>query len=101
MSNRNWARYQKYRHIKKKKRITKEVYHTDNYFNCDGKYDSFKVHCSCMWCSCKSKNKGKRRNKRGNYADSYNWSIADRRKFDRMDQSEEDFNECINKFDKY
>ena len=36
-------------------------------------------------CSAKSKNRGKRREKAWNYSPTYNWKIADRRRFERMD----------------
>lgn len=52
-------------------------------------YSKNKIHCSCHRCSCKSKNKGKRRTLPGNYAPSYNPKISDIRKIERMDYEDE------------
>lgn len=51
-------------------------------------YSKNKIHCSCYMCSCKSKNKGKRRYLPGNYFPSYNPSIRDKKQIDRMNYEE-------------
>ena len=50
-----------------------------------------KIHCSCALCSCKTKNKGKRRKLGKNYAPSFNWSHSDRKKVESMKEQERDF----------
>lgn len=47
-----------------------------------------KIHCSCGMCSCKTKNKGRRRHLHGNYAPSYNPSIRDLKRNLEMDYEE-------------
>lgn len=47
-----------------------------------------KIHCSCALCSCKTKNKGKRRKLGKNYAPSFNWSHSDRKKIENMKDQE-------------
>lgn len=76
----------------RKRRITREVYGdiAHPYYDNLHQYSKNKVHCSCPLCSAKSKNKGKRRQKTATYEPSYNWKIADLRKFNRMDISCED-----------
>jgi hypothetical protein len=86
-SRSNWRRYQRERHIKKRKRIVKEVYpsYCFPYFNYDGKFDTFKVHCSCGMCMAKTRNKKyRRRHIHANYAPSINYKISDKRKVEAM-----------------
>ena len=71
----------------RKRRITQEVYWGGKdhpYYDNLHQFSKNKIHCSCPMCSVKSKNKGKRREKAWNYP-TYNWKIADRRRFERMD----------------
>ena len=70
----------------RKRRITKEVYGylTHPYYDNLHQFSKNKIHCSCPMCSVKSKNRGRRRGKAWNYP-TYNWKIADRRRFERMD----------------
>ena len=71
----------------RKRRITQEVYWGGKdhpYYDNLHQFSKNKIHCSCPMCSVKSKNKGKRRGKAWNYL-TYNWKIADRRRFERMD----------------
>lgn len=51
-------------------------------------YSKNSIHCDCPMCSPKSKNKGRRRYKHGNYAPSKNYSISDQRKLERMAEEE-------------
>ena len=48
-------------------------------------YSKNKIHCSCPYCTTKTKNKGKRRHIAKNYAPSYNPPIRDLRQMERMD----------------
>lgn len=92
MPNSNWARYQRYKHIKRKKSIVKNVYHIDNYYDCNGKYDGAKIHCSCGMCMAKTRNKGyRRRHIHGNYAPSINYKISELRRQQAMDADEQDY----------
>lgn len=72
----------------RKRRITQEVYWGGKdhpYYDNLHQFSKNKIHCSCPMCSTKSKNRGKRREKAWNYSPTYNWKIADRRRFERMD----------------
>ena len=60
-----------------------------DYYNNLHQYSKNKIHCSCPMCSVKSKNRGRRR-KKAWYSPTYNWKIADLRKFNKMDMSCED-----------
>ena len=71
----------------RKRRITQEVYWGGKdhpYYDNLHQFSKNKIHCSCPMCSVKSKNRGRRRGKAWNYP-TYNWKIADRRRFERMD----------------
>lgn len=52
-------------------------------------YSKNKIHCSCSFCSRKSKNKGKRKNY---WAKSRNWKISDLRKIEKFEAELKDFN---------
>ena len=56
-----------------------------------GQLNKGKIHCSCALCSCKTRNKGKRRRLGKNYAPSFNWSHSDRKKVESMKEQEKDF----------
>lgn len=79
----------------RKKRIAEEIYyHGFNYYDNLHQYSKNKIHCSCPACSAKTRNKGKRRNKSGNYADSINYKITDFRRICSMEENliDEGFN---------
>lgn len=59
-----------------------------NWYNNLHQYSKNKIHCSCGMCSCKSKNKGKRRSLPGNYFPSYNPPIRDKKQIERMNYEE-------------
>ena len=44
-------------------------------------YSKNSIHCSCPECSAKTRNKGKRRNKSGNYDPSVNFKHSDLKKY--------------------
>ena len=72
----------------RKKRISEEVYHFSYYDNIH-QYSKNKVHCSCSICSAKTRNKGKRRYKPGNYSPSLNYKHSEKRKIVAMECDEE------------
>ena len=82
----------------RKRRIAREIYRywkrycaeDDNweYFNNLHQYSKNAIHCSCPACSGKTRNKGKRRYKSGNYAPGINYKASDLRKVISMDQDE-------------
>lgn len=95
MANRNRAYYRKMRikHINRKKRINRD-YGWYWHYEHDGMYSKGKIHCSCGWCSPKTRNKGyKRRHVYGNYFPSINYKPSDLRKVEAMDYAEKDWNE--------
>lgn len=57
------------------------------YYNNLHQYSKNKIHCSCFYCSSKSKNKGKRRQLHANYAPSINWKISDKKKIISLEES--------------
>ena len=77
MRNKAYYRYQHKKHALRHRRITREVYHEENYFNEFNKYDSFKIHCSCPIC-------------RGGYTKHGENTISDRRKLEEMKSQELD-----------
>ena len=48
-------------------------------------YSKNKIHCSCPICSAKTRNKGARRYRKGNYNRALNYKISDLRKQIAMD----------------
>ena len=75
----------------RKKRISDNFWpHASNYPYYDNlhQYSKNKIHCSCPMCSQKTRNKGKRRNKCGNYSRQISYKVSDLRKVISMDQDE-------------
>ena len=104
MRGRAWRRYKNYTKAKRKRKIdinsnwwppeyaalfnyevrTRRIGWYDNLHQ----YSKNKIHCSCPWCSAKTRNKGKRRWKDGNYNGSVNYKPSDWRKQEAMDYDE-------------
>ena len=53
-------------------------------------YSKNKIHCSCPWCSPRTRNKGRHRNTK-NYAPSINYGMMDKRRQMAMDEDIKDF----------
>ena len=103
---RAWRRYKNYTKAKRKRNIdmfsnywAKKVndpftFWLDGY-RC-GFYDNLhqysknKIHCSCPWCSPRTRNKGRHRNTK-NYAPSINYGMMDKRRQMAMDYDIKNF----------
>ena len=83
----------------RKRRIAREVYHTWSnsfgdeweYYNNLHQYSKNKIHCSCPACSTKTRNKGHRRYRAGNYTKHINYKASELRRQVSMDWDEADF----------
>ena len=84
--DRNYLRRMRMKHIKRRKKLSKNYWYVEH----DGYLAKGKIHCSCPICSAKTKNKGRARLRRGNYAPSYNWKHSDKVKIERMEQALKD-----------
>lgn len=61
-----------------------------HWYEYEGMLSKGKIHCSCPMCSAKTRNKGKRKQRKGfGYEPTFNWTISDRRKVDALNY--EDF----------
>ena len=72
----------------RKKRISDNFWpHASNYPYYDNlhQYSKNKIHCSCPACSAKTRNKGNRRKKSGNYSDSIHYKLSDLKKVYAME----------------
>ena len=98
MSGRAYNRDVSRRKALHKRRIAREIYRywkrygTDDdnweYYNNLHQYSKNSIHCSCPACSSKTRNKGRRRYKAGNYAPHINYKASDLRKMISMDEDE-------------
>ena len=91
MNSRAYNRDVSRRKALRKRRIAREIFTnwlTKDLYDNLHQYSKNKIHCDCPLCSAKTKNKGRRRHKHGNYAPSINYSISDIRKKMRMDNGE-------------
>ena len=88
-----FVREMAWRHAIRKRRIARQVY-PDNpgweYYSNLHQFSKNKIHCSCPFCSAKTRNKGKRRKNAHGFSPSINYKISDLRKIQRLDFSEED-----------
>ena len=57
--------------------ITSSSWSSYYFYNNLHQYSKNKIHCSCPSCSPKTKNKGRRRQKDGNYSPSLNYKHSD------------------------
>ena len=72
----------------RKRRIAEEVYYNGKenpYYNNLHQYSKNKIHCSCPLCSAKTRNKGRRRYKSGNYMRHLNYKISELKRQIAMD----------------
>lgn len=80
----------------RKRKIAREVFGYDYYDNLH-QYANNSIHCDCPFCSPKTKNKGRKRLKHGNYAPNVNYKINDLRRQIAMDDEEFEYNGKLKK----
>lgn len=94
MRSRAFNRDISYRKALRKRRIAEEVYWDGKkypYYNNLHQYSKNKIHCSCPQCSSKTRNKGHRRYRSGNYMKHINYKASELRRQVSMDWDEVDF----------
>ena len=80
----------------RKRRLAREIYHSQNnpkWENYDNlhQFSKNKIHCSCPCCSTKTRNKGHRRHKAGNYNRNLNYKASELRRLLAMDEEEMEY----------
>lgn len=82
-----------FRKAMRKKRISDNYWSSrdHSYYDNLHQYSKNKIHCSCSMCSRKTRNKGKRRYKAGNYSRSLCYKASDLRKLISMDEKEKTY----------
>ena len=87
-----------FRKAKRKQRIARIIYHWHNWDNPDWEYydnlhqySKNKIHCSCPNCNTKTRNKGHRRYKPGNYNRNLNYKASELRRLLAMDEDEMEY----------
>ena len=92
LNSRARTRYYMWRKARRKQRLDHEL-SWGNYYFYDNlhQYSKNKIHCSCPMCSPKTRNKGHRRYKDGNYNYSLNYKTSELRKKILMDMDEEEY----------
>lgn len=87
-----YKRQMTWRKAKRKARLDKELNHGDKplYDNLH-QYSKNSIHCSCSDCQAKTRNKGNRRTKPGNYNPSKNYKHAEYKRIINMDMDCEEF----------
>ena len=82
-----------FRKAMRKKRISDHYWSSrdHSYYDNLHQYSKNKIHCSCSMCSRKTRNKGKRRYKAGNYSRSLCYKASDLRRLISMDEKEKSY----------
>lgn len=80
----------------RKRRLAREIYHSQNnpkweYYDNLHQFSKNKIHCSCPYCSTKTRNKGHRRYKAGNYNRNLNYKASELRRLLAMDEEEMEY----------
>ena len=89
-----------WRHAIRKRRIAREVYPESpgwEYYPNLHQFSKNKIHCSCPFCSAKTRNKGKRRKNAHGFSPAINYKPSDMRKIVAMDMDEKEID--IRNFD--
>lgn len=86
-----------FRKAMRKKRISDHYWSSrdHSYYDNLHQYSKNKIHCSCSCCSRKTRNKGKRRYKAGNYSRSLCYKASDLRRILSMDDKMRDSRWCM------
>ena len=76
-----------------RRQLARKIYPHDDrdYYDNLHQYSKNKIHCSCPMCSTKTRNKGHRRNKSGNYNRNLNYKASELRRLLAMDEEEMEF----------
>lgn len=97
-----YNRYKAYTKAKRKQQLAREIYHDGvehPYYDNLHQYSKNKIHCSCPFCSAKTKNKGRRGHE--NYNPTWNYRTSEKRKLMSMEYDkaeffeEEEEEECV------
>ena len=83
-----YKRQMMWRKAKRKQRIDKEINPCGPMYNHLHQYSKNSIHCSCPDCQAKTRNKGDRREKSGNYNPAKNYKHAEYRRIVSMDYDE-------------
>lgn len=81
-------RYYSYKKAKRAKRIDaarSSTFVEHPWYDNLHQYSKNKIHCSCPMCSSKTRNKGNRRKKSGNYSYSIYYKVSDLKKIYAME----------------
>lgn len=91
-NSRAYNRQMSRRKALRKRRISEQYYGIDRehpYYNNLHQYSKNKIHCSCLLCSRKTRNKGRRN--RSNYYKSINYNMPDLKRMIAMDYDQHDY----------
>ena len=89
MESRALNRYKSYVKAKRKQQLAKEIYYDGAnrpYYDNLHQYSKNKIHCSCPACNTKTRNKGSKRYRSGNYNQAILYRASDLRKVVAMDE---------------
>lgn len=78
----------------RKRRLAREIYRWNpkwEYYDNLHQFSKNKIHCSCPVCSTKTRNKGHRRHKAGNYNRNLNYKASELRRLLAMDEEEMEY----------
>lgn len=80
----------------RKRRLAREIYRSWGnseweYYDNLHQFSKNKIHCSCPCCSTKTRNKGHRRYKTGNYNRNLNYKASELRRLLAMDEEEMEY----------
>ena len=88
-NSRAYNRQMSRRKALRKRRISEQIFGIDRehpYYNNLHHYSKNKIHCSCPYCNTKTRNKGSKRYRSGNYNPAIHYRASDLRKVVAMDE---------------
>ena len=83
-----YKRQMMWKKAKRKQRIDREINPMSPMYKNLHQYSKNSIHCSCPDCQAKTRNKGDRREKSGNYNPSKNYKHAEYKRITMMDYDE-------------